>query len=620
MKMEWSPIHRLGLALLFGCTLAIPCAAAQEIPSVPTSFAVGDFGAVANDGKADGLAIRQCIAAAQASGSPAEVVFIAGIYQVDPGSAADDDWFSLTVRGAQNLTLRGAQDGTILIFSQPSAGGILFEKCKDVSVRNLTIDYDPLPYAFGTVTAVDEQDGTLDLELDEQSIALDHGAFCMKNAKAIWGIVVQPDSRYQTTRYGPHVIGMGGAIQRKVDRSWRLASELRPGVSAAAAGLRAGARYVHMARTYGAGVCFRNSNNVRAEGVTILASPGLAFLPILCGGEIRLTDCHVRLASGRLLSTNADGIHARGLRGNLHIQRCSFEGMADDAINIHSSAILVKDVISSTEVIAPNHSWSVRSGDELVVLDPEILREKGRTTVASTEIGPNTTRIRFMKPIDGLKSGSGFADADRIYNLSESGSPFVIRDCRFLAFRGRGILASSKGGIIERNRFENNEGWGLDIAFGERIWGEGPPPVNLVIKGNEFIGKGGMQPAINIRLSIAFEKTTRVEDRGIRPMRNISLHDNSFENLSGPAIWMSGVVGSVIENNRIQSNGNAIQTPLRTAAVSIDNSSGVILGNLSVEDPRFENDLELGSMLDPGEQGIRFDPAGLRVVDQREKQ
>jgi hypothetical protein len=401
-------------------------------------------------------------------------------------------------------------------------------------------------------------------------------------------------------------------------RTWRLESKLRPGVTAADAGLRERVRYVHMPRTYGAGVCFRNSTNVRADGVTILASPGLAFLPILCGGKVEWVDCHVRVAPGRLLSTNADGIHARGLRGNLHIERCSFEGMADDAINIHSSAILVQNVVSSTEIIAPNHTWSLRPGDELVVLDSDNLSEKGRTTVASTDLGPGSTRIRFTNPIKGMKAGSGFADADRIYNLSEAGSPFVIRDCRFLAFRGRGILASSTGGLIERNRFENNEGWGLDIAFGERIWGEGPPPANLIIKGNEFIGKGGMQPAINVRVSIAFEKPMGEEERGIRPMRNITVRDNTFENLSGPAIRMGGVVGSVIENNRIKRSGDAAETPLKTAAVEIDNSSGVVLGTLSVEDPRFASDLKLGGMLDPGEQGIRFDRAGLRVVDQRE--
>ena len=175
-----------------------------------TLFPVRDFGAVPDDGNADGEAIRKCIAAAQASGKPAEVLFEAGIYQVELEGGGADDW-ALPVKGAEKLMLHGAEGGSTLVFTNPSVGGILFENCTDVSIRNLTIDYDPLPYSFGTVTAVDEQSGTFDLELDEASITFDHSAYSKENAKALWGIAVQPDAKYQTTRYGPHVIGGGVA-------------------------------------------------------------------------------------------------------------------------------------------------------------------------------------------------------------------------------------------------------------------------------------------------------------------------------------------------------------------------------------------------------------------------
>jgi hypothetical protein len=582
-------------------------------------FSVRDFGAVPDDAQADGEAIRTCIAAAQATGKPAEVVYEAGTYRVDPAPPVDDELVSLPVRDAWDLTLRGAKDGTtLLVFTNPSATGVLFDGCTNVAIRDLHLDYDPLPYASGTIASVDAKGGTFDLDLEEGSLAFDHPVFLPENAKTVWGMTVRPDPVHGTIHYGPNIIGGGAKISPVKDRRWRLGTNFSE--AAAVAELKPGMRLVQMARTYGYGVCFRNSTNVLAEGVTVLASPGLAFLPILCGGEIAFVDCHVRVVPGRPLSTNADGIHARGLRGKILIERCSFEGMADDAINIHSSAILVQNIVSPSEIIAPNHTWSLRPGDELIVMDSQTLAEKGRTTVASAEPGPGSTRIRFTKPVEGLKAGSTFADSDRIYNLSEAGSPFVIRDCEFLSFRGRGILASSTGGIIERNRFENNEGWGIDLGFGERIWGEGPPPGNIIIADNEFIGKGGIQPAINVRVTIDFTGTTkgpREADLGIRPFRNLTIRDNTFENLSAPAIRLGGVEGALIENNRISRDQGAAQAPLKTAAVSIDNSSGVVLGKLDVDDLCFSSDLELGPMLDPGSEGIRFDPAALRIVDQR---
>jgi hypothetical protein len=56
---------------------------------------------------------------------------------------------------------------------------------------------------------------------------------------------------------------------------------------------------------------------------------------------------------------------------------------------------------------------------------------------------------------------------------------------------------------------------------------------------------------------------------------------------------------------------------LRSAAVEVDNSAGVVISQLSVQDPGFEFDLMLGSLLEPGGQGVTFEPAELRVDDQR---
>lgn len=596
----------------------------------PAKFLVRDFGALPGDEQSDGRAIRACIAAAMGAGKPAEVVFEAGEYRVEPAPVSSGELWSLPVKGAKELLLVGSGEGTTLVFTNPSAGGILFEDSSDVSVRHLRIDYDPLPYAFGTIVAVNEQNGTFDLELEAGSIAFDHPAFSKENAKAVWGMAVRPDPVHGTTRYGPDIIGGGGMISPVQGRCWRLESKLPPGTTAAQAGLVAGVRYVHMARTYGAGVCFRKSANVRAEGVTILASPGLAFLPLLCEGETAFVDCHIRVVPGRPLSTNADGIHARGLRGSILIERCSFEGMADDGINIHSSAILVQNIVSPSEIIALNHSYSVRPGDELVAMDPLTLAVKARTSVASSEPGPESTRIRFTEPVPGLKAHafadegslhgnkvqSAFRDVDRIYNLSEAGSPFVIRNCKFLSFRGRGILASSTGGTIERNRFENNEGWAIYLGFGEQIWGEGPPPANIVIANNEFIGKGGIMPAIKVGATINWPAwPVRDSERGIQPLRNLTIRNNTFENLSAPAIRLGGVQGAIVANNTI--TGGVAAKILECAAVEVDNSAGVVISRLTVKDPGFASDLMLGSLMEPGERGVAFEPAGLRVKDQR---
>jgi hypothetical protein len=56
---------------------------------------------------------------------------------------------------------------------------------------------------------------------------------------------------------------------------------------------------------------------------------------------------------------------------------------------------------------------------------------------------------------------------------------------------------------------------------------------------------------------------------------------------------------------------------LKSAAVEVDNSADVVIRGLTVQDPGFASDLMLGSLLELGGQGVKFEPAGLQVDDQR---
>jgi hypothetical protein len=114
---------------------------------------------------------------------------------------------------------------------------------------------------------------------------------------------------------------------------------------------------------------------------------------------------------------------------------------------------------------------------------------------------------------------------------------------------------------------------------------------------------------------VASMQGSRRADLGIRPFRNLTIRGNTFENLSAPAIRLGGVEGAILENNVVKRTGPAMT--LKSAAVEVDNSAGVVISQLSVQDPGFEFDLMLGSLLEPGGQGVTFEPAELRVDDQR---
>jgi len=612
---SWRP-QRAWRTISLLCVVAGMCLVSCDQKPSATRFSVRDFGAIPGDDQSDGEAVRKCIQAALDCAKKAEVVFEAGTYRIDPapGATSMGELVSLPINKANNIAVSGAGKGTTLIFTNPSASGIVLEGCRNLVLKNLRIDYDPLPYAFGTIRAVNLAANTFDLELDAESADFTNPLFA--RAKTLWGMVIRPDPKQGTTRYGP--VAVGSKVFSPVSgRVWRLTESSLGGRGSpnalTSSGMKPGERYVHMARTYGAALGIQSCSDIRVEGVSILSSPGLSFFPYL-SHDISLVDCHVGPGPNRLISTNADGIHARGLRGNLLVERCSFAGMADDGINIHSNAILVRKINSSTEIIASPHTWSVRPGDELVAYDGVTFSEKGRTTVESLRQTESGILIRFAKPVEGLRAGEDYTNADRFYNLSEAGGPFLIRNCRFLAHRGRGILVSGIGGRIENNHFENNEGVGVDLSFGDSIWAEGPPAQNLQITENEFLGRGGTQPCIVARSAAPKE----IGMSGRRFFKELTIKDNKFLNLRASAIRLSGVEGALIENNILLEKTTAAG-PLPFPAVELENSAGILVGNLEILDSRFKTGVLIGARVEPGEKGVRFGSPDkpLPVIDKR---
>jgi hypothetical protein len=108
------------ITLAFALTAASASAASAVATTPSRLIHVRDFGAVA-DGMTDaGNGIRAAIAAAVASGQPAEVVLDAGTYRVR-ATAPRETCFP--IHQATNLVVRGAGKLTRIVIADPASGG-----------------------------------------------------------------------------------------------------------------------------------------------------------------------------------------------------------------------------------------------------------------------------------------------------------------------------------------------------------------------------------------------------------------------------------------------------------------------------------------------------------------
>lgn len=604
-RQESAMFPRRPLTLLLAVTVsaAHPGRLHGQETQMLKRFHVRDFGAIPDSGDDAGPAIRATIAAAIESGAPAEVVLDKGVYRV---GAEPKGEYALTIARARRLAVRGQGNTTELVVTSPEAGGIRLSDCDTVTITGLAIDYAPAPYTQGTVAAVDVAGGTFTLTVDQGFLAADDPAFA--NAKAAWGIVVRPERAGVPPVYGPIVVP-AKAGKRLAARQWQFAAG-GPVHGAAEplrmTGMKAGDRYVHLARNYAAAVLGAQCKDVALEDITVYASPGIAFCPYLCG-RVAIRNCHVKRRPGseRLLSTNADGVHCRGCRQGIVVEGCSFEGMADDAINIHSSPIPVKQVLSPQEIVVQRYHYTLRAGDRLAVMDPTEARVRDEVTAREVLEVPGewAWRVRFDRPVQGVRAGSGFESADNLYNLSECAAGSSVRNCHFRSFRGRGVLLSCQTCVVEENTFDVREGWGVVLFHESTRWGEGPLARDITIARNVFHGQGGYQSAV-------FAYPTRRDGKlaQSRDTRDLVIRDNRFVDLGVPAVELHSCRDVRILDNSVETRLSAPRPRASYSSVIIDNCSGIEIRSLTVRDtdPRHQSAVRISNSTAPGEDGVRI--------------
>lgn len=138
----------------------------KKIADDASIFYVENFGAVPDVPSADSTdAIRSAIAAAIATQGPAEVVFGGGHYRVVCGNPIKNHCFNLD--GAQNITLRGLGDQSQILIANPNAGAFEFDHFTNISIHDLSIDYETPPFTQGRIAKVSFTDGTFDVVIDK---------------------------------------------------------------------------------------------------------------------------------------------------------------------------------------------------------------------------------------------------------------------------------------------------------------------------------------------------------------------------------------------------------------------------------------------------------------------
>ena len=465
---------------------------------------------------------------------------------------------------SQHLVLRGLSNvvidctGVEMICTETTRA-LTIADCENVTLRGLTIDYDPLPFTQGRITAISPDKRVHEVALfdgypraqvatnTKYEIFRPDTRLLRRDSPQLEAIEVIDDARLRLTKAGG-----GPNDAEEVGDIVVIAAAYAPGGNAAHA------------------VECHRSRHVVVEDVTVYASNCFGFLENDCEAttyrrcryDRRPPETDLVAREPRIRSGNADAFHSKHATVGPKYLECVARFMGDDAVNICGDYHLVMGCEGKTLRVLAKHGMNLRAGDvaELVAYDGRRLPDASITAVRdAASISPEESAwLRPQRMNEGLRTNAGGllskgyeVDLDCDIDLPRGsviastramGNGFVIDRCIFGFNRSRGILIKASHGTITNCTLQGSQIVGILVAP-EWWWLESGSSSDLVITGNAILDCP--TPGIVVE---AVGGNGRVAPAGAH--RNIRITGNSFSNVALPSILCTSTDGLTLQDNR----------------------------------------------------------------------
>jgi hypothetical protein len=298
------------------------------------------------------------------------------------------------------------------------------------------------------------------------------------------------------------------------------------------------------------------TGDLRIIDCTIHASPYMG----ITGGDrqrgISIENLSITPSQSRPFSTTADGVHLTGVRGDIILERGTFEALGDDAVNLAEVWDTVTAVASAKAFSMAGADSAAKPGDTLAFFD-EALAFLGSANVASASgqlaSGSGPQKIELKQGFNALRPGL------KAINMMHVPSGFYVSGVTFRRKIGRGIIFGALHGLLQDSAFEDLTYSGVMFHFSS-YWSEGAPSSDIAIRNNRFVrtsssakfyqsGTGsGTYPHRSATIAIFSEAATnfnKTPDNFIGPypaFQDIEISGNALQSVAGAGIYMAGVL------------------------------------------------------------------------------
>ena len=314
------------------------------------------------------------------------------------------------------------------------------------------------------------------------------------------------------------------------------------------------------------GIVLDHDNQTTLQNVDMHYAEGMGLIAQRCT-DITLDGFNVSLRGKndpRYFTTQADATHFSQCKGHIKSVNGLYEGMMDDAINIHGVYLKVKEVINAQTIRcafehgqAYGFAWG-DVGDTIRFVSAFTMEEHQeiytirdiRPADKETVKGCKQFIITLNRPMEKTLE---LATQDYgIENLTWTPTVYFAKNV-VRNNRARGALFSSpRHTICENNLFDHTSGTAILLCGDCNGWYESGSCKDVIIRNNKFVNAlTSYYQFTNAVISI-YPEIPRLNDQQQYFHSNILIENNKFTTFDEPILYAKSVNGLIFRKNKIK--------------------------------------------------------------------
>lgn len=305
--------------------------------------------------------------------------------------------------------------------------------------------------------------------------------------------------------------------------------------------------------------------NTTLENVKVHYAEGMGLIAQM-SENIRLDRFSVCLKGDRdprYFTTQADATHFSACKGELVSINGLYEGMADDAINVHGTYLKLSKRVNATTVRARymhGQAWGFKWGEpgdsvqlvesqRMELVGNDVYRIKSiRAVDQPTEVGAKEFEVEFDTAIPEVVTETGSFGLENL-----TWTPTVVFSGNTIRNnRARGALFSTpKRVVCENNLFDHTHGTAILLCGDCNGWFETGACTDVVIRNNRFINALTAQYQFTNAIISIYPEIPDLRNQQKYFHSGILIENNSFETFDRPLVYAKSTDGLIFRNNKV---------------------------------------------------------------------